>query len=90
MPTLHFTPALQRFFPQLAPMQIPAATVRELLTQLDARCPGLVEYLTDETGAIRAHVNIFVNNQLIADRVHLSDTLSATDEVFVMQAISGG
>ncbi len=35
-------------------------------------------------------MNIFVNGQQIADRVHLSDAVADTDELYIMQALSGG
>lgn len=47
-------------------------------------------YVLDDQGALRRHMNIFVNGEPIADRTSLSDPVSDQDEVFVMQALSGG
>ncbi|HAA14440.1 MAG TPA: molybdenum cofactor biosynthesis protein MoaD, partial [Cytophagales bacterium] len=44
----------------------------------------------DDQGQLRKHVNVFVGNTLIADRIGLSDALTAQDEVYIMQALSGG
>ena len=47
-------------------------------------------YVLDDQGTLRRHMNIFVNGEPIADRTSLSDPVSDQDEVFVMQALSGG
>jgi molybdopterin converting factor small subunit len=52
--------------------------------------PKLRSYLLDDQGRLRKHVNVFVNNALIADRTRLSDPVGDNDEVFVFQALSGG
>ena len=46
--------------------------------------------MTDERGSLRKHVNIFVDEELLADRAALSDPLGRDARVFIMQALSGG
>lgn len=90
MPHVAFTRHLQRFFPDLAEGDVPGATVREIVDELDRRHPGLASYIVDETGRLRRHVNIFVGDEPIHDREHLADPLRATDKLFILQALSGG
>ncbi len=90
MPFVRFTPHLQRFFPTLAEGEVPGATVRELVEELDRRHPGLASYVVDETGRLRRHVNVFVGDEPIRDRQRLGDALSPEDRVFILQALSGG
>jgi sulfur-carrier protein len=90
MPNVRFTTALKRFFPDLKPEMVEATTVADLLTRLEERYPGLKDYLVDERGSLRQHVNVYVGDQLIEDREALSDPLEANDEVLVFQALSGG
>ena len=90
MPHVRFTRHLLRFFPTLAEGEVPGATVREVIVELDRRYPGLALYIVDETGRLRRHVNIFVGDEPIADREHLGDPLAAGDQLFVVQALSGG
>lgn len=87
---VRFTSGLRRFFPDLREMSVEAATVAGLVAALDSYHPGLSAYIVDERGALRKHVNIFVNDSMIQDRQALSDTLSADSRVFVVQALSGG
>jgi molybdopterin synthase sulfur carrier subunit len=90
MPSVQFTPILKRFFPDLKPDEFRAEKVADLLDQLEESYPGLRDYLVDEQGVLRQHVNIFVNNVLIRDKESLQDSLKPNDEVFIMQALSGG
>jgi sulfur carrier protein ThiS len=90
MPQVTFTRHLRVHFPDLVDQDVPGETVAELVRTMDERCPGLAAYLLDDRGALRRHVNIFVNEELLEDRRALSDPVTGTDRVFVMQALSGG
>ena len=87
---VRFTSALRRFFPDLREISVEATTVADLVTALERHYPGLTAYIVDERGALRKHVNIFVNEDMIEDRLTLSDALQAGSRVFVAQALSGG
>jgi sulfur-carrier protein len=90
MPTVNFTYALKRFYPKLKPMEISVEKVSEVITEIEKEYPGIENYLLDELGRLRQHVNIFVDGDLIKDREQLTDTLTSDSEVFIMQALSGG
>jgi molybdopterin synthase sulfur carrier subunit len=91
MPQVSFTRHLQTFFPKLEMGQeVPGATVREVIAELEKRYPGFALYVADETGRLRRHVNVFVGNDPICDREGLSDPVSPGGEIFILQALSGG
>lgn len=90
MATVKFTYALKRFFPQLEETSVPDTTLPSLLENIERRYPGIQSYIVDETGALRKHVNIFIDGELIKDRDKLSDPFSAGSEIYIMQALSGG
>lgn len=90
MAKIKFTSNLNRFFPSLGTLDLAATDVRSIIDQLDEYHEGLSNYLIDENGALRKHVNIYINEQLIQDRKQLSDRVTEESEVFFMQAISGG
>jgi hypothetical protein len=69
---------------------VPAATVRELIDELERRHPGLASYVVDETGRLRRHVNVFVGEEPVRDRARLTDPLAPDARVFILQALSGG
>jgi sulfur-carrier protein len=90
MAIVKFTAALKRFFPDLQPTAVKASTVHDLLLALESAYPGLSQYLLDDSGRLRQHVNIFRQGVLIRDRETLSDVLGDADEVHIIQALSGG
>lgn len=90
MATIKFTRALKRFYPELDTLELVASDVRTVLQEIEQQYQGLTDYLIDEQGSLRQHVNIFVDGQMISDREQLSDALAANSEVFIMQALSGG
>ena len=90
MPHVACTRLLQTFFPHLEDGEMPGGTVREVIDELERRHPGIASYITDETGKLRRHVNIFVGEEPIHDRQKLGDALRPEDRVFILQALSGG
>jgi len=65
-------------------------TVAALVADLERRRPGLRSYLLDDHGALREHVNVFVDGEPVGDRVGLRDVLRDGQRVHVLQAVSGG
>lgn len=67
-----------------------AADVRSALLELAEAHPSLYRNVCDETGAVRRHINIFVNDAHMRDRDGLDTALVAGDEVIILPAVSGG
>jgi len=89
MPTVHFTRHLGNFLDCPA-VEVKGDTVRTALELIFSQNPRMRSYVLDVQGQVRRHVNVFVDGALILDRVHLSDPLGESSEIFVMQALSGG
>ena len=89
MPRVTFTDNIQRHV-ACPPCESAGATVREVLDGVFANNLAARGYVLDERGAVRKHMNIFVNGTAIEDREQLSDAVPPNGEVFVMQALSGG
>ena len=90
MPLVRFTRHLRVHFPDLEDGHVDGGTLADVVAALDARYPGLRDYLVDERGSLRRHVNLFVNEDVLVDRAALTDPVGPGDRVFVMQALSGG
>jgi molybdopterin synthase sulfur carrier subunit len=69
---------------------VPPGSVQDALTELAARHPAAYRGVCDETGAVRRHVNLFVNDFLVRDPADFERSLSPGDELFIMPAVSGG
>ena len=71
-------------------VEVEAVDVAELLLNLDIRFPGFRNLCSDESGAIPAHVNIYVNNKEISTLDGARTKLSEGDEVAVIPSLAGG
>ena len=71
-------------------LQLAAANVRAALDEIERRHPALYRNICDETGAVRRHVNVFVNTSNVRDREGLDSALAPGDLVTILPAVSGG
>lgn len=69
---------------------VDGATVGQVLEAYFVRHPAVRTYVLDDVGAVRKHVAVFVDGDLITDRAGLSDQVTPTSKVHVFQALSGG
>jgi sulfur-carrier protein len=92
MVKVELTRHLYRFFPHLEgrSIEVPAASAAQVVAELEKIAPGIAFYVCDERGSLRPHVNMFVDNELIADRRALTDALRPGSRVHILQALSGG
>lgn len=67
-----------------------AASVRAALHYLRQDYPPLYRSVCDETGAVRRHVNLFVNDSFLSKRDGLDTPLAPGDILTIMPAVSGG
>ncbi|HEY5218749.1 MAG TPA: MoaD/ThiS family protein [Gemmatimonadaceae bacterium] len=71
-------------------LDVSAATVRAVLAEMARDYPSLYVNVCDETGAVRRHINIFVNESHMRDLDGLDSALAAGDVVIILPAVSGG
>ena len=90
MPIVKFTPNLKRYFPDLQPLKSDLKSIAGLIAEANKLYPGLESYILDEQGGLRKHVQIFIGENMIHDRKGLTDPISDQDQVYIMQALSGG
>jgi hypothetical protein len=92
MPTVEMTYHLYRFFPKLENqvITVPAGSVAEVLQSVNEVVPGFTNYILDDNGALRRHINVSINDTIVIDRKTLSDKVPEDGTLFVFQALSGG
>jgi len=92
MAKVRLTRHLFTFFPDLEGREIvvDASTVAGVVRAMEAIAPGFAFYVCDERGRLRRHVNIFVEEEMVTDRATLSDPVKPDQQVFILQALSGG
>ena len=64
--------------------------MRQVLEEYFQANPRVRGYVLDDQDALHKHVAIFLNEEMIRDRVELSDPVRQNDDIFVVQALSGG
>jgi len=88
--TIHLTAPLRPYSGGVSRLEIEAPTVKAALGVLEHSQTVLYRNLCDETGALRRHLNVFVNADNIRDLRGLDTTLAAGDVVTFLPAVSGG
>ena len=78
---------LRSYTASAAQVEAAGTTLDEILTDLDRRFPGLRFRVVDEQSRLRKHMRVFVNTEMVRD---LGAPVAETDEVTLMQALSGG
>ena len=67
-------------------LELEGATVGEVLRALEREHPDVRGWILDEHGAIREHINVFVNKEYGRE----DTTVGVQDRLHVLPAISGG
>jgi sulfur-carrier protein len=89
MVIIEFAPSLRRHV-DCAAQQMAAGTLREVLEAALRAAPELAHYVFDDQRAVRKHVAVFINKQMVQDRVRMDQALRDGDHVLVVQALTGG
>lgn len=86
MPTVVLPPALTTRTEGASAFHLDGVTAGDLLRALERRQPALQGWILDETGSLREHVALFVDSH----KISLGRPVNPDDEIYVIQAISGG
>jgi molybdopterin synthase sulfur carrier subunit len=90
MPKVVIAQHLSNQFAVPSECEAAGSTLAEVVEDLDRQYPGIRRYLLDDQGALRQHVNLFIDNDWASDRRGLSDSVKPSSTIYVMQALSGG
>jgi molybdopterin converting factor small subunit len=80
-------PSALRSYTQQGRVEAGGATLAAVLDELDLRYAGIRFRMIDEQDRIRPHIRLFVNGEQVRD---LALALEASDELVIVQALSGG
>jgi sulfur-carrier protein len=86
MPLVRLRGPLKQLAGNRAEHAIEGGSVGELLLELERSHPATSGWILDERGALRRHINVFVNGE----RANEETTVGPEDQVDVLPAISGG
>ncbi len=80
-------PSALRSYTEQAQVEVSGATLAAVLAELDRRYSGIRFRMIDEQDRMRPHIRFFVNGEQVRD---LAQPLAASDELVIVQALSGG
>ncbi len=80
-------PSALRSYTERSQAEAQGATLAALLLDLDRQYAGIRFRIIDEQDRIRRHIRIFINGVQAHD---LAQPLAESDEVIIVQALSGG
>src|SRR5437867_13384094 len=69
---------------------VEAGSLRTVLDEIERCHPALYRNICDETGTVRRHINLFVNDHHMRDRDGLDTPLLPGDVISILPAVSGG
>ena len=78
---------LRSYTAQQSVVQVEARDLATVFADLERQFPGIRFRVVDEQGRLRKHMKVFVNDEAVRD---LATEIAVTDEVTIMQALSGG
>ena len=88
--TIHVPGPLRAYCAGAAQLRSAGNTIRAVLEDLERSQSALYRNICDETGAVRRHLNVFVNSDNLRDLDGVDTALAAGDVVTFLPAVSGG
>ena len=91
--TLHVPMSLREFSGGRARVDVDlteAATLRDVFEQLRSSHAGIAERVLTEQGAVRQHVNLFVDGENARLGAGLATPVRSGAEIWIQPAVSGG
>ncbi len=88
--TLEIPGQLREYCGGASRVTVDASTVGGALQDLERAYPALYRNICDETGTVRRHINVFVNDAHMRDLDGLDTPLGSSDVLIILPAVSGG
>lgn len=90
MPSVRIPTPLRKLTSDKDEVNISAATIAQLIDEMESQYPGIKSRLCDESGNVRRFINLYVNNEDIRFLKGKETALQEGDIVSIIPAIAGG
>ncbi|MFI2203089.1 MoaD/ThiS family protein [Streptomyces sp. NPDC020192] len=64
--------------------------IRDVLTDVDRECPGVLDRLMDQEGSVKRYVNVYRNDDDIRGLDGLETKVENHDVIWIVPAVAGG
>ena len=82
--------ALRQYVDGQNSIQVQGETVREAIDDLIQQYPDLKNLMLKETGEIRNHINIYLNDDDIQELKHEQTQVNEGDTIYILPSVAGG
>ena len=90
MATIRIPTPLRAYTGGLKEVEVEGDTAGSVLESLAHRHPNIKPHLFDETGELRAYVNLFVNDEDIRNLQSHMTPIAESDRLMIIPSIAGG
>jgi adenylyltransferase/sulfurtransferase len=90
MNSIRIPTPLRPYTDNLKEVEVNASNVGEALDALTERYPSLRQHLYDESGNLRAYVNIFLQQEDVRNLRGQATPLTGDDRLLIIPSIAGG
>ncbi len=87
---VHIPTPLQKLTKNKEEVKATGTNIRELLSDLEKRYPGIRSRICDEEGNIRKFINVYVNDEDIRFHQEEETPIQPGDKVSIIPSIAGG
>lgn len=88
--TVKIPTVFRKFTDNQATVDVEAATIADMIAELDKKHPGLREQILTEEGELHRFVNIYVNDEDARYLEKLDTKVSEGDTVSILPSVAGG
>jgi len=89
-PLVRIPTILRPYASGAAEVEVEGGTLREVLDDLDRRCPGISARVLDEEGQLRRFVNVYVDDDDVRFLEGLQSPVPQHAKVSIIPAVAGG
>jgi molybdopterin converting factor small subunit len=90
MPTLRVPALLKYYLDDQTEVALKGETVGDILRSLSKQYPKISSHIFDNSGQVRRHINLFVNEESIRDLQGLGTPVGQDDILKIIPSITGG
>ena len=90
MPSVRIPTPLRKLTSEKDEVTVSAASIGQLIDEMENQFPGIKSRLCDESGNVRRFINLYVNNEDIRFLQGKETALKEGDIVSIIPAIAGG
>ncbi len=88
--TVRIPTPLRKLTENQSEIEIDGKSIESIISNMDARYPGIRDRLCDESGTVKRFINIYINEEDIRFLEGIDTEVQTGDRISIVPAIAGG